>query len=275
MTSVKSVRDFIYRINQILYNAVKVIKIIKNKLSDREVIMKKTLLFIIVSMTATVIGWDETVVKLPVVTPGPTAADAPSDAIVLFDGSNLDMWVSSKKGGPAKWKVENGAMEMVPKAGSIQTKESFGSCQLHVEWAAPYMSDKQSQSRGNSGVFLMNRYEIQVLDNYENQTYAIGYAGSVYGQNPPLVNACRKPNEWQTYDIIFHAPTFDGERCIKPATVTVLHNGVLVQDHFEIKGATAWRADAEYSPHPNKQPLLLQDHGDRVRYRNIWIRPLE
>jgi hypothetical protein len=236
--------------------------------------MKSKVLLIVACMAATVIGWDETVVTLPVVTPGQAPSDAPSDAIVLFDGSNLDNWVSDKGGEPAAWKVENGYMEMVPKAGSIQTKEKFGSCQLHVEWAAPDMPGEKSQSRGNSGVFLMSRYEIQVLDNYENETYSVGYAGAVYGQSPPLVNACRKPNEWQTCDIIFHAPAFEGGVCVKPATVTVLHNGVLVQDHFEIQGVTVWRADAKYTPHPAKLPLKLQDHGDRVRFRNIWIRPL-
>ena len=237
--------------------------------------MKKMLLLIIVCMAATVIAWDETTVKLTVVTPGESNTDAPSDAIVLFDGTNLDNWVSEKEGRPANWKVENGYMEMVPGAGAIQTRQTFSSCQLHVEWAAPYMPDKQSQARGNSGVFLMSRYEMQVLDNYENDTYAIGYAGAVYGQSPPLVNACRKPTEWQAYDIIFHAPVFEDGECVKPATITALLNGVLVQDHFELLGPTVWRAEAEYSPHPEKMPLQLQDHGDRVRYRNIWIRPLD
>lgn len=209
-----------------------------------------------------------------VVTPGKTAADPPSDAIVLFGGKNLDHWVDGK-GNDARWKVENGYME-VTKTGAIRTKEGFGSCQLHIEWSSPAQVKGNSQGRGNSGVFLMGKYEIQVLDSYDNRTYADGQAASVYGQNPPLVNAARKPGEWQSYDIIFHRPIFKDGKCIKPATVTVLHNGVLVQDHFEIKGPTAHKREAKYGgPHPDKLPISLQDHGNPTRFRNIWIRPLE
>ncbi len=217
---------------------------------------------------------DETRPNPPVVTPGATDDAPPSDAIVLFDGTDLSKWQSVKNGGPAGWKVENGYMEVAAKAGDICTKEAFGSCQLHIEWAAPEKVKGEGQSRGNSGVFLMSTYEVQVLDNYENRTYADGQAGAIYAQKPPMVNACRKPGEWQTYDIIFHAPVFDGEKVAKPAGITVLHNGVLVQDHWGIQGATAWKTRAAYTAHAEKLPLKLQDHGDPVRFRNIWIRPL-
>jgi len=159
--------------------------------------------------------------------------------------------------------------------GDIVTKEGFGSCQLHVEWRAPDPQGKSGQSRSNSGVFLMDRYEIQVLDCYENKTYADGQAGAVYGQTPPLVNACRKPGEWQCYDIIFTAPKFEGDKLVSPAYFTVLHNGVLIQNHTEVQGPTVWRKLAEYRPHADKLPIRIQDHSGQVSYRNIWIRPLE
>lgn len=197
----------------------------------------------------------------------------PSDAVVLFDGSSLDGWVSVG-GGPARWRVENGYMEVEPGTGNIRTKEEFGDCQLHIEWAAPAVVKGESQGRGNSGVFLMGRYEIQVLDCYENPTYADGTTAAIYGQYPPLVNACRKPGEWQTYDIIWEAPRFEGDRLVRPACVTVLHNGVVVHHHTELIGATNHRVVGTYSPHPPVGPLELQDHGDLVRFRNIWYRPL-
>ncbi len=219
------------------------------------------------------------------ITPGNEVGAAPSDAIVLFDGSDLSKWASTKANeDAATWKVENGYFEAVPKAGSITTRDSFGSCQLHIEWRTPTaaeMTGKTGQNRGNSGVFLMSTYEIQVLDSYtednykDNKTYADGQAASVYGQNPPLVNACRKPGQWQTYDIVFHRPIFDGNGAVtRPATVTVFQNGVLVQDHFEITGATAHKQEATYHSHPDKLPIQLQDHGQPTRFRNIWIRPL-
>lgn len=211
----------------------------------------------------------------PVVTAGQTPQDAPSDAIVLFDGTDLSAWSSVKDGSDAKWKVADGYMEVAPKGGDIQTKQAFGSCQLHIEWRTPDEVKGVSQSRGNSGVFLMTKYEVQVLDSYDNPTYADGQAAALYGQKPPLVNACKKPGEWQTYDIIFHAPKFEGETLIAPATITVLHNGVLVQDHWEIKGTTFHKMEPRYEPHPDKMPLKLQDHGNPMRFRNIWIRPLE
>lgn len=198
----------------------------------------------------------------------------PSDAVILFDGKDLSNWVSEKDGSDAKWKVENGYMEVVKKTGNIRTKQAFGDCQLHVEWASPAKVSGSSQDRGNSGVFLMSNYEVQVLDSYNNRTYADGQAGAVYGQKPPLVNVCRPPGQWQSYDIIFHRPIFKNGKIVKPATITVLQNGVPVQDHFEIEGTTVWKKRAKYRPHADKMPLMLQDHSHPVRYRNIWIREL-
>lgn len=213
-----------------------------------------------------------------VVTPGTASTQErpgtpPSDAVVLFDGSSLDGWVGSG-GKPAGWQVEKGYMQVVPGTGNIQTKEHFGDCQLHLEWAAPEVVKGDSQGRGNSGVFLMGRYEIQVLDCYNNPTYADGTTGALYGQYPPLVNACRKPGEWQVYDIIWEGPRFDGDRLVRPAYATVLLNGIVVQNHMELQGPTQHRQLAEYKPQPETGPLDLQDHGDLVRFRNIWYRPL-
>jgi len=209
-----------------------------------------------------------------IVTPGQKPGDSPSDAIILFDGKDLSKWESAKDGAPAKWKVENGYMEVVKKTGNIQTKKGFGSCQLHIEWATPAVVEGKGQGCGNSGVFLMGKYEVQVLDSYGNITYPDGQAAAVYGQNPPMVNACRPPGQWQSYDIVFHRPVFKGKKVVRPATVTVFHNGVLVQDNWVIKGTTAHKKQPRYEPHPDKLPLLLQDHGNPVRYRNIWIREL-
>lgn len=215
-----------------------------------------------------------------VVTPGTFSTQdvpgiPPSDAIVLFDGKDTSKWVG-RDGGPIKWKVENGAMEVSPGTGDIETKDHFGDCQLHIEWAAPTVVKGESQGRGNSGVFLMGRYEIQVLDCYNNLTYPDGTTAAIYGQYPPLVNACRKPGEWQTYDIFFVAPRFEGEKLVSPAYVTVVHNGILVHHHQAIMGPTGHRIVASYTtPHPPTGPIRLQDHGDLVRYRNIWIRLLK
>jgi len=213
----------------------------------------------------------------PVVDPGPAGPPAPppSDAVVLFDGRDLSQWEDAK-GAPAGWKVEAGYMEVVAKTGAIRTKKGFGDCQVHVEWAAPAVPVGESQERGNSGVFLMDIYEVQVLDCYNNRTYADGSAASLYGQYPPLVNACRKPGEWQTYDIVFHRPRFDAAgKASTPARFTVFHNGVLVQDNVELTGPTAHKARPPYKAHADKLPLSLQDHGSPVRFRNIWLRPLE
>jgi len=197
----------------------------------------------------------------------------PDDAIVLFDGTDLSAW-RKDNGEPASWKVTDGYMEAVKKGGSIRTRADFGSCILHVEWASPNPPKGDSQNRGNSGVFLMGRYEIQVLDSYESLTYADGQCAALYGQKPPDVNVCRKPGEWQTYDITFAAPQFAGDTLVKPAVVTLYHNGVLVHDKIELMGATAHKNVAKYSPH-GKGPISLQDHGSPIRYRNIWIKPLD
>lgn len=203
----------------------------------------------------------------PVVDPGPPSGP-PSDAIVLFDGKDMSAWH-----GGEKWIVKDGVA--TTHGGGVTSKQSFGDCQLHVEWASPEKVESSGQGRGNSGVYLMGKYEVQILDSFKNPTYFDGQTGSIYKQHPPLVNACRKPGEWQTYDIIFSAPKFgDGGKVTKPAYVTVLHNGVLVQNHFEIEGTSAWDAAPKYETHPDKLPLHLQDHGNPVRFRNIWIREL-
>jgi hypothetical protein len=209
-----------------------------------------------------------------VVTPGATPGAPPSDAIVLFDGRDLSRW-EAERGGEARWAVADGAMQVQPKTGGIRTKQPFGSVQLHIEWASPSQVKGESQGRGNSGVFLMGRYEIQVLDSYENATYFHGQASAVYKQHAPLVNASRKPGEWQTYDIIFHAPRFNADgKVIERARFTVLHNGVLVQDNVEVMGVTTHEGPPYYEAHPDKMPLMLQDHGDLVRFRNIWVREM-
>ena len=211
----------------------------------------------------------------PVITPGRTPSDPPSDAIVLFDGKDLSAWRSAGGSGEARWQVRDGYMEVVAKTGDIATKQEFGDCQLHIEWATPTEVKGEGQERGNSGVFLMERYEVQVLDSYNNTTYYHGQAGAVYKQHAPLVNACRKPGEWQTYDIIFKAPQFDEQgKVTERARVTVLQNGVLIQNNVEIYGNTWHDKPALYLPHGPKASLKLQDHGNPVRYRNIWVRPL-
>jgi hypothetical protein len=208
--------------------------------------------------------------------PGPAQpARPPSDATVLFGGTDLSAWKSKKDGGPAKWKVENGYMEVVKGTGYVETVQAFGDCQLHVEWMAPSPAVGQDQDRGNSGVFLMGMYELQIVDSYENVTYADGQAAAVYGQYPPLVNASRPPGQWQTYDIVFRGPRFDAAgKVTRPARMTVLHNGVLVQDDVELVGPTANKARPPYAAHPARLPLALQDHDHPVRFRNIWIREL-
>lgn len=205
-----------------------------------------------------------------VVTPG-AQGSAPSDAIVLFDGKDLSKWASGN--GAAQWKLVDGAME-VNGTGSIRTVEEFGDVQLHIEWASPAKVESASQGRGNSGVFLMGRYEVQILDSFQNRTYADGSAAALYAQYPPDVNACRGPGEWQSYDIFFQAPKFDGDKLASPARVTVVHNGVVVHHARELLGATAHRSVAKYAPHAPTGPIELQDHGNPVRYRNVWVRKL-
>lgn len=197
---------------------------------------------------------------------------APSDAIVLF-GKASDMSKWDGRGGDAKWKTCGKTM-MVNGTGDIRTKEKFGDCQLHVEFRTPKKVVSEGQGRGNSGVYIQTLYEVQVLDSYDNETYYNGQAGSVYKQSVPLVNASKKPGKWQVYDIVFHAPRFAADGTVeKPATVTVMHNGILVQDHFELKGATTYAGVPRYEKHGD-MPLLLQDHGSKVRYRNLWVRKL-
>lgn len=231
-----------------------------------------------------------------IVTPGDTPDAPPSDAIVLFDGKDLSNWHKPKYGygGDMKtvvttlanklhnqsftepeWTVENGEMVVKPRGGTIETKQSFGDMQLHIEWLAPVDEGKKGQGYSNSGVFLMGLYEVQVLNSYENKTYPNGQAGAVYKQFMPLVNASRPPGEWQKYDIIFHAPRFDDDgEVTKPAKLTVFHNGVLIQNNTILKGPAIYIGEPFYVPHPSKLPLILQDHGDKVRFRNIWVREL-
>ena len=214
--------------------------------------------------------------KPPVIDPGPSGPPAPrpSDAIVLFDGKDLSQW-AAEDSGPARWAVRRGYLEVVPGAGAIHTRRAFGDVQLHVEWATPSPAKGEGQDRGNSGVFLMSHYEVQVLDSWRNVTYADGQAGALYGQSPPLVTASRPPGQWQSYDIVFHAPRFAADSSlISPARATVFYNGVLVQDNVALTGATVHHAEAKYTAHPSSLPLLLQDHEHPVRYRNIWIREL-
>ena len=197
----------------------------------------------------------------------------PSDAVVLFDGTSLDKWCAGN-GEPTKWVLNDGAMECVKGSGAIRTKDAFGDCQLHIEWATPAKAEGSSQGRGNSGVFLMGQHEVQVLDNYDNVTYPDGQAGSVYAENPPLVNACRKPGEWQTYDIVFHQPVWEGNVMKFPGSLTVIHNGVLVQDHWELEGLSTHCQRRPVTKYGEKGPLSLQDHGNPVRFRNVWIREI-
>jgi len=211
--------------------------------------------------------------------PEPSVQDKPgappSDAVVLFDGTSLDAW-EAVQGGPARWTLANGYMEAAPGAGSIRTRERFGDCQLHLEWMIPSDRTVEGQGGGNSGLFFLDRYELQILETHTNRTYADGSAGALYGQYPPLVNPCRPKGEWNVYDVVFRGPRFDASGALnRPATMTVFFNGVLVQDHSELLGATAHKQRASYSAHPTRLPIRLQDHGDPVHFRNIWVRPLD
>jgi hypothetical protein len=203
-----------------------------------------------------------------IIDPGPPGGP-PSDAVVLFDGQDMSQW-----DGVENWKVENGYLVAGP--GTARTKGVFGDCQLHMEFASAEEITGSGQGRSNSGVFLMGIYEVQVLDSYDNVTYFDGQCGAIYKQHPPLVNASRKPGEWQTYDIIWKGPRFDDDgELVSPAFITVLHNGVVIQNHFELQGDTPYNRPPEYKPHPDKGPITLQYHGNPVRFRNIWIRELK
>jgi len=215
--------------------------------------------------------------KPPVVLPGAAYTIAPpSDAIVLFGGTSLDRWMQGN-GAPAKWRVADGAFQVVPSTGTLSTRDSFGDVQLHIEWAAPNPPVGTGQDRGNSGVFFGDgRYEVQVLDSRDTDTYADGQAGALYGQFPPMVNASRAPGEWQTYDIVYHRPRFGADGALSSAArLTVFHNGVLVQDAMELVGPTANRSRPPYTAHADRLPITLQDHGHPVRFRNVWLRDLE
>lgn len=229
------------------------------------------------------------------VTPG-FLSSAPSDATVLFEGTDLSEWhnpkyeygarmdhvesvlnarLKAQEYTEAEWIVKDGAMIVNPGKGAIETKQSFGDMQLHIEWLSPEDPGKEDQFYSNSGIFLMSLYEIQVLNSYENVTYSNGQAGALYKQEIPLVNASRPPGEWQSYDIIFTAPVFEVNGNLKsPAYVTAFHNGVLIQNHAEVKGPCVYIGEPHYIPHPDKMPIILQDHGDKVRFRNIWVRDL-
>lgn len=214
--------------------------------------------------------------KPPIVEPaeGAVASKPPAAAVVLFDGSNLDAWKSSS-GGPARWRVKEGYFETFPGSGQIETKSKFGDIQLHLEWASPSPPRGKGQDRGNSGVFLMGQFEIQVLDSYQADTYADGQAGAIYGEYPPLFNASRPPGEWQTYDLAFRRPRFGpGGKLIEPARVTLFHNGILVQNNEEPFGPTSWLKWLPYTDEGERGAIALQDHNHPVRYRNIWLREL-
>ncbi|WP_369753757.1 DUF1080 domain-containing protein [Flavobacterium sp. WC2409] len=215
--------------------------------------------------------------QVSVITPAKKLGDAPSDAIILFDGKNMDQWVSQKDvTKPAAWKiVNNDYMEVVPDAGGIQTKMQFGDCQLHIEWSAPDVVIDGGQWRGNSGVFFQNRYELQVLDSYNNRTYSNGQAGSIYKDHPPLVNAMKTPLEWNTYDVVYTAPRFKANGLIDaPARITVFHNGVLVQNNTTINGLTLYSGLHNYPSSHGDDVISLQEHGCKTQFRNIWLRKL-
>lgn len=232
------------------------------------------------AVTVPVIPWEPADRSRPLpakIAPGTSGMNgtAPSDAIVLFDGRGLEAW-EQRGGKPPAWKVKDDYFEVLPGTGDLVTRGSFGDCQLHLEWATPAPGHGSDQEPGNSGVYMMGLYEIQVLDSYENQTYADGQAAAVYCQYPPLVNASLPPGQWQSYDVIFHGPRFGTDAALlRTATLTLFHNSVLVQDHVKLTGPTEHLKRPPYYPHEARLPLLLQDHGQPVRYRNVWIRELQ
>jgi hypothetical protein len=224
---------------------------------------------------------DESRPAPPIITPGAECGAAPSDAVVLFDGTQASMadnWTDTS-GKPSKWIFRDGTMESVEKAGLIQSKQQFGSCQLHVEFATPSTVKGSSQGRGNSGVFLQGEFEVQVLDSYENKTYPDGQCAALYGRSVPLVNVCRKPGQWQSYDIVFHRAMFDKDgKIVQKPTFTIFQNGALVQDHVTLEGGTQWNgphAISGFRPLHDKGPIQFQDHGNPVHFRNVWVRELK
>jgi hypothetical protein len=233
---------------------------------------KPLLALFTILFAATAVAWQTQEYKSGIVWPEPPVIDpgaaggVPSDAIVLFDGKSLDGWENGDK-----WKIEDGVATAA--GGTITSKQKFGDCQLHVEFATPEEVKGNGQGRGNSGIYLMGRYEVQVLDSYDNQTYFDGQCGAIYKEQPPMVNACRKPGEWQTYDIVFNAPRFNADGSLHtPGYVTVLHNGVLLHNHFELLGVTSYTEPARYIAHADRESLQIQFHGNPVRFRNIWLR---
>ena len=231
---------------------------------------------LILTLVTVCFGFSAEDAQPPVVDPG-GQGKTPSDAIVLFDGRNLKEWIH-QDGTPAMWAVEDGEIVCKTGTGNIHSKRTFSSAQIHIEFAMPYQAEAKGQARGNSGVYVQGRYEVQVLDSYRNSTYPDGSAGAIYGQSAPLVNVSRPPEQWQSYDIIFHAPKCNGDQVAKPATMTILHNGVLIQDHFELEGPTRGGVGGDVC---EPGPILLQDHihedvqETALRFRNIWVRPLE
>jgi hypothetical protein len=212
--------------------------------------------------------------KVEKITPGDDN-QPPSDATVLFDGQDLSAWESAKGGSDAPWTVQEGYFTVKPGTGNIRTKEDFGDFQLHIEWRSPQKIEGEGQGRGNSGIFLQGLYEVQVLDSYESPTYVNGQAGSIYKQHPPLVNATKPPTEWDVYDIIYTAPKFDEKNgsLLEAGYVTVLHNGVVVQNHSKLQGTTEYIGPPQWKAHSDG-PIVLQDHGNLTSFRNVWIRPL-
>ncbi|TDN85930.1 uncharacterized protein DUF1080 [Salegentibacter sp. 24] len=212
----------------------------------------------------------------PKIEAGESITTPPSDAKILFDGSDLSAWINERNGAQPTWTIEGNILTINPGTGGIKTKENFGDMQLHLEWRAPIEIKGEGQGRGNSGVIIMENYEVQILDSYENETYTNGQAASIYKQSPPLVNATKAPGKWNTYDIIFTAPKFNEDgMLLKPAKLTVLHNGVVVQNNFELRGPTEYTRIPNYSKHAEKLPIHIQDHGNPVSFRNIWVRELE